>query len=102
MEDYRFGPLVIRGPNKSQALAAINKSYPNAMTHIQRTPGHTKTEKKLCSKLVRLTQEQKQPFPLTEEDLTSLNKKFEEAGYVLESGRIAPQREQSADMKKTS
>lgn len=102
MEDYRFGPLIVRGPNSQQAHEAINKSYPNAMTHIQRTPGHTKNEKKLSSKLVPLTPEQKQPFPLTEEDLTSLNERFEAAGFVLNDGRIAPQREKSVEMRQAS
>ncbi|CAM3679068.1 LicD family protein [Parendozoicomonas haliclonae] len=79
---YSFGPTRIRAPKDKHALLANMESvYPHSMTHIMRTPDHS-LHQNVKAELRPLTTGQKQPFPLTRDDFTSLKQKVSDAGLL--------------------
>ena len=81
LELYPYGPLALRAPAREICEEEINKVYPGCLTQIMKTPDHSMNETKLYESFL-LTEKQKQPYPLTEDDVAELDQRFNKHGLM--------------------
>ncbi len=90
---YRFGPVRIQAPANREAMQKnILQVYNKCMTHVMATPDHRLKQDNLCQRLVRLTEDQKRPFPFQREDISELKRRLKAVGldYQHKRGKVTP------------